>query len=152
MNQFIDINNKTLLKELLLTLDADAKPLWGAMTSQQMIEHLIENVRYTNGKKNGTCDRAPEEAEKSKNKGIYTDVRIPKNIVFGTLPDDYEYANLQEAIDHLMIELEIFDQYFKTGGSNPIHGGFGPLDYKEWQIWHNKHFTHHLMQFGLLPE
>jgi uncharacterized protein YhfF len=151
MNPFIDINNRELLKDLLSSLQPDTKPLWGAMKPQQMVEHLIDQVQYTNGKKNGTCDVPANEAEKSKNKGIYTDSRIPKNVVLGTLPDHYEYDNLQAAIDQLMTELLVFDEYFNSTNAVAIHGGFGPMNYYEWQIWHNKHFTHHLMQFGLLP-
>jgi hypothetical protein len=152
MYTLIDINNRELLKELLSSLHPDAKPLWGAMEPQQMVEHLITNVRYTNGKQTGTCDRPADAVEKSKNNGIYTDSRIPKNVILGSLPIHYEYDNLQEAIDQLMVELEDFDQYFETPGAVAIHGGFGPLDYYEWQVWHSKHFSHHLVQFGLLPE
>lgn len=152
MNQFFDINNRELLKELLYSLNPDAKPLWGQMTPQQMVEHLINQVQYTNGKKTGTCERSADEAAISKAKGIYTDRRIPKNVVLGPLPDHYEYDSLQAAISQLMRELYVFDQYFSAPGAIAIHGGFGPMDYSEWQIWHNKHFTHHLIQFGLLPE
>ena len=152
MNPFIDINNRELLKQLLCSLHPDTQPLWGAMKPQQMVEHLISQVQYTNGKKSGTCHRSTDEAAKSKAMGIYTDQRIPKNVVLGSLPDHYDYDNLQTAIDQLMLELEAFDEYFKVPGAFAIHGGFGPMDYHEWQIWHNKHFTHHLMQFGLLPE
>ena len=152
MSPFIDINNRELLKELLCSLSPDAKPLWGKMTPQQMVEHLIDQVQYTNGKKSGTCDRATDAAAESKARGIYTDQRIPKNIVLGSLPDHCEYDNLSAAINQLMTELDIFDLYFKMPGAFAMHGGFGPLDYHEWQIWHNKHFTHHMVQFGLLPE
>jgi len=152
MSPFIDINNKELLEALLRSLSPDAKPLWGQMMPQQMVEHLIDQIQYTNGKKTGFCERSADEAAKSKIKGIYTDSRIPKNVVLGPLPDHYEYANLQTAIDQLMAELNVFDQYFKAPGTTAMHGDFGPLDYKEWQIWHNKHFTHHLIQFGLFPE
>ncbi|MCQ6960011.1 hypothetical protein [Mucilaginibacter aquariorum] len=150
MSLLVDTANRKNLHELLLTLNPAAVPLWGKMTPQQMVEHLIENVQYANGTLIPTCRRTAEEAYKAKQVSIYTDVQIPKNLFLGPLPDEYCYADLQTAIKQLMTDLEIFDQYFKTPGTTAIHGGFGPMDYQEWVIWHSKHFTHHFKQFGLL--
>jgi hypothetical protein len=150
MSQLVDTANREVLHRLLLQLDVDAKPLWGKMTPQQMVEHLIENVQYANGTLIPTCRRTADEAYNAKQLSIYTDVQIPKNLFLGPLPDEYCYADLQTAIKQLMVDLDIFDQYFKTPGTTAIHGGFGPMDYNEWVIWHSKHFTHHLKQFGLL--
>lgn len=150
MSMLVDTANRKNLHELLLTLNPAAVPLWGKMTPQQMVEHLIVNVQYANGTLIPTCDRPEDVAYKAKQLSIYTDVQIPKNLFLGPLPDEYCYADLQTAIKQLMTDLEIFDQYFKTPGTTAIHGGFGPMDYQEWVIWHSKHFTHHFKQFGLL--
>jgi hypothetical protein len=66
------------------------------------------------------------------------------------LPDHHQYPDIEAAINQLMTELNDFDRYFKETGVTAIHGGFGPMDYNEWVIWHNKHFTHHLRQFNLI--
>jgi len=150
MNHTIDITNREELRRLLSVLEPDAAPLWGKMKPQQMVEHLVDQVQWTNGKKITTCDRPPEEAEKGKQKMIYTDALIPKNVFLEELPADYLYPDIPAAIGQLMVELDDFDQYFKAPGAIAIHGGFGPMTYKEWIIWHGKHFGHHLMQFGLL--
>jgi hypothetical protein len=149
MNRFLNINNRQQIKSLLLSLKADTVPLWGKMRSQQMVEHLIDQVQYTNGTKVPTCDVPEEEAYKRKRRGIYTDAEIPKNVVLGSLPEDLEYESMEAAINQLMAELEAFDHYFKEPGRTVLHGGFGPMNYHEWQIWHGKHFTHHFKQFGL---
>ena len=125
-------------------------PLWGKMRSQQMVEHLIEQVQYTNGTKIPTCDVPKEEAYQRKQKGLDLQYEIPRNIVLGTLPESYEYESLHSAINQLMKELELFDTHFKQSGRTELHGGFGPMNYQEWQIWHSKHFTHHFKQFGLI--
>jgi len=151
MSTFININNRGQLKQLLLSIDANTQPLWGKMTPQQMVEHLVENVKYTNGKKIGTCDSPAEDAYREKQKGVYTNAEIPKNVILGTLPDEYSFTTLELAIQQLMTELNDFDIYFKTPGITSIHGGFGPMDHNEWLIWHGKHFTHHLKQFGVWP-
>lgn len=151
MSKFININNREQLKTLLLSIPADAKPLWGKMQPQQMVEHLIDSVEYTNGKKIASCNFPVEHALRAKQKGVYTDDEIPKNVILGTLPDEYAYSGMGSAIEQLMLELNSFDAYFKTPGITSVHGGFGPMDHNEWLIWHGKHFTHHLKQFGVWP-
>jgi hypothetical protein len=150
MNQSIDINNREVLRRLLMTLDANTTPLWGKMAPQQMVEHLVDQVQWTNGKKIPSCDKSAEEAKRGKRQMIYTDAQIPKNVFLGDLPDHHQYPDIEAAINQLMTELNDFDRYFKEAGVTAIHGGFGPMDYNEWVIWHNKHFTHHLRQFNLI--
>ncbi|MBK0380613.1 DUF1569 domain-containing protein [Mucilaginibacter segetis] len=150
MNQFIDITDRAALLNLLSRLKPDTLPLWGKMTPQQMVEHMIRQVRFTNGKLKSTLDVPLAEAAKSKQLWIYTDAQIPRNVVLGTLPPQYEYADICDAINQLMQELDAFNTYFKTPDATAIHGGFGALTHDEWLVWHNKHFTHHLKQFGLI--
>jgi len=152
MNLIVKTENRPQLKALLSNLQPGTKPLWGKMNAQQMVEHLVQEVKYTNGKLTGVCQRTPEEAAQRKRNGIYSDSPFPKNIVFGTIPENYGHANIPAAVDQLMVELVDFDQYFKTPGITAVHGGFGDLTYDEWLVWHSKHFTHHFQQFGLLPE
>lgn len=143
-------SRNTLLK-LFLSLNPENKALWGKMNPQQMVEHLIEQVQYTNGTKEPFCEVSEEEAMRAKLANIYSDREIPKNVILGELPDQLRYPDLQTAIDQLMTELDTFDQYFKTPGTTAIHGGFGAMNEAEWLIWHSKHFKHHLKQFGLMP-
>ena len=81
MNPSVDINNREELRRLLLTLDPAAVPVWGKMTPQQMVEHLVDQVQWTNGKKIPACDVSAEKAERSKRVMIYTDAQIPKNVI-----------------------------------------------------------------------
>ena len=148
----IDISDRQQVHSLLLLLQPETRPLWGSFTAQHMVEHLVEQVEYTNGKKTGTCDRPPEEAEKAKQIGVYTDAQIPKNIVLDPPPVGFRYPNISTAIIQLMQELSDFDVYFQDPAATSVHGGFGPMTGPEWRIWHSKHFTHHFRQFGLLQE
>jgi oxepin-CoA hydrolase/3-oxo-5,6-dehydrosuberyl-CoA semialdehyde dehydrogenase len=149
MNQFIDISDRKYLYNLLSALNAGTKPLWGKMNAQQMVEHLVQQIEYCNGKKITTCDLPTEEAAREKEKWIYTDIEIPKNLVLGPLPE-LRYSNLETAISQLLEELNDFEEYFKVPGITSIHAGYGAMNYHEWLIWHGKHFTHHFRQFGLL--
>jgi len=61
--------------------------------------------------------------------------------------------DLSSAIRELKKEAKYFDEYFtRNPEAKPINATFGPLDYDEWKAFHNKHFTHHLTQFGLIKE
>ncbi|HEY4323037.1 MAG TPA: hypothetical protein VGN20_03600 [Mucilaginibacter sp.] len=151
MTRFVDITDRKKLNSLLQKLNVHTKPLWGKMNAQHMVEHMVQQIEYSNGKKATTCDIPAEEAAREKEKWIYTDAEIPKNLILGPLPENFRYANLETAITQLMKELDDFEEYFKESGITSIHAGYGPMNYKEWLIWHGKHFTHHFRQFGLLP-
>jgi hypothetical protein len=73
--------------------------------------------------------------------------------VRGYLPDATKtkrFKDLETAIIELNNELDAFELFFKTEGIMATHFEFGPMTYKEWIIWHGKHFAHHFKQFGLL--
>ncbi|MDN3547155.1 hypothetical protein [Mucilaginibacter aquaedulcis] len=148
----VDITNRALLREQLLSLDPDTAPLWGNMKAQQMVEHLVDQVQWTNGKKTPTCERPADEAHQRKMLMVYSDMLIPQNIFSGHLPENYQYSSMVAAINALVQELDAFDQYFLQPGAVAIHGGFGPMNHEEWLIWHGKHFAHHFTQFGLIRE
>lgn len=151
MERLIGISRREELNSLLTKLDPTAVPLWGKMKPQQMIEHLIGEVEYTNGKKIAVCTRPEQDAARDKNTFVYSDFRIPKNVILGELPAFYRYNSLEISVKQLMKELEDFDGYFKQQSVTAVHFSFGAMDHNEWLIWHSKHFTHHLEQFGLLP-
>ncbi|TSD67702.1 hypothetical protein FFF34_010030 [Inquilinus sp. KBS0705] len=150
MNKFIDITDRPAMRKAFTGLSADTQPVWGKMKPQQMVEHMIDQVEYTNGKKIPTLDVSPGDAAKSKQLWIYTDAEIPRNVFVKALDEVYRYPTLSRAIEQVFIELDDFDAYLKPPGTTAIHGGFGPMNHKEWVIWHGKHFTHHLKQFSLI--
>jgi hypothetical protein len=120
------------------------------MKPQQMVEHLIDQVRYTNGKKIPSCNWPSAEAEKNKRKAF--DAEISRNFFLETLPDHYEFESLEMAIEKLLEELTNFDIYFEKSGATAVHGSFGAMNYDEWVYWHGRHFYHHLKQFNLINE
>ena len=150
MAVFINFSNRKLIDDLVQKLGADDIPLWGKMKPQQMVEHLVESVEYTNGKYSCECDLPAAEAQRQLQANVYPDTEIPRNVILGTLPDHYRFESLQTAIDQLMIELEAFDRYFAAPGITAMHAGFGPMNHHEWLLWHGKHFTHHFKQFSLI--
>jgi len=150
LTEIIEPKNRKYLESLFLKLQANTSAVWGKMTAQQMVEHLIGQVQYTNGKYKPFCEVSEEEANQAKQTNVYTTIEISRNVVFGTPQQKLLHPDLNSAIQQLMTELHHFDRYFLEPGKTEIHGAFGPMTYKEWLIWHSKHFYHHLQQFGLI--
>lgn len=66
-------------------------------------------------------------------------------------PVAFEFSSLDEAKENLSSELDDFETW---NANHPdavfIQPRLGKLNYKEWIIFHNKHFTHHFKHFGLI--
>jgi len=150
----IDINNKQNIFEILSRLDVNAVPLFGKMTAQHMVEHICGGVIFSNGKLPQKLYYPPEKAAIMKNILIYSDAGFPKDFKAPMLGDNLPklvFPDLPTAIDRLSKQLDNFHEYFKQNPTiKPIHPVMGELDYNEWIIFHNKHFTHHFKQFGLI--
>ena len=151
--KYIDIRDRKQLNELLSALQPGTPALWGKLQAQNMIEHLIEAVEYTNGKKIAELIYGPGEAMTQKKMAVYGDFIIPHGVK-GHLSDAMQntrFKDLPTAIEELNKEMNAFENYFAPEGTTAVHQAFGPMDCNEWVIWYGKHFTHHFIQFGLLP-
>ncbi len=152
MPGFIDITDRKNLTSLLSILQPETPALWGRMNAQNMIEHLVEAVEYTNGKRTADMRFPPDKANRQRQLLVHSDFVIPSGVV-SYLPDATKtkrFNDLATAIAELNNELDSFEHFFGTEGMTATHFEFGPMNYKEWIIWHGKHFTHHFKQFGLL--
>ena len=110
MARKIDVTNKNELNSILFTLKEDALPAWGKLRAQNMVEHLVEAVEYTNGKKFTGLDVTPEVATAGKMQCVNDEFEIPKN-ARGFLPDGMirkRFNNLETAIKQLNLELDAF--------------------------------------------
>ncbi|WP_415837250.1 DinB family protein [Pontibacter korlensis] len=147
------IHHRESIFEQLRKLDADKKPEFGVMTPQHMVEHLAYVVRFSNGKLPQKLHYRDEKAEKFKQYTIYTDRELMpgfKAPMLGDEPARLVHTDINAALANLHQELEDFDAFFANmPDAKPVSPTLGELDYKEWVIFHNKHFKHHLKQFGL---
>lgn len=138
---------------VIQNLAEDTKPLWGKMTPQHMIEHLILSVKMGSGKIKVECFNPPEKIPTLK-RFLQSSRPLPQNFINPIIGDKLlplEYSSLDEAVT--VLKNEIHD-YEKSFAENPTailtNATFGDLNKEEWDIFHDKHFTHHLKQFGLL--
>jgi oxepin-CoA hydrolase/3-oxo-5,6-dehydrosuberyl-CoA semialdehyde dehydrogenase len=54
-------------------------------------------------------------------------------------------------MNKLKSEIDDYEIFFENyPGAKPVNVTFGELNKEEWDVFHQKHFTHHLSQFGLL--
>ena len=151
----VNIHNQNETLELLRKLNPETAPQFGIMTPQHMVEHLILLVKLSNGGIKGQLMRSEETAVKWKQGLIYTDMEFPMGV---RVPGEEEsvltqlrYENLEKAVDKLEDELQKFDEFFQNNShESTMHPALGWLNHEEWTIFHNKHFTHHFKQFGLI--
>jgi hypothetical protein len=138
--------------KLLNQLTPDQKPLWGKMTPQHMVEHLYKTIQASLNEI--TLNIFTEERK----------IPILKKLFLGerTLPKDFmnpaigpkllplEFKDLNNAIIELENVQKRYEQFFINDSSiKTAHPIFGYLNKEEWDIFHQKHFKHHLAQFGI---
>jgi len=138
---------------LLNKLDPKQKPLWGKMTPQHMVEHLILAVQMSNGKLKLECFNPPDKVPTLK-KFLMSSRPMPKLFVNPVIGEDLiplENSSLLEAIEKLKNEIDDYVIFFENNpGAKTVNVTFGELNKEEWDVFHKKHFTHHLAQFDLL--
>ena len=152
--QKINISVHDSVFNKLQNLKSNTSPLFGKMTAQHMIEHLILAISFSNGKSPQVLMVDERVAKTIRHYTINTDKEMSIGFKAPMLTDNLvplSYSNLNEAIEYLKNELNDFDLYFKNNpDSKPISPVIGDLNHQEWIIFHNKHFTHHFKQFGLI--
>ncbi len=149
----VDIYNTQHIITKLKNLDPTAKPLWGKMSPQHIVEHLAFSLQTSTGKNQIRVHTAEDVANTIKQTIIYSDSEIPegvKNPLLGDEPPPLVHTDMQTAIQHLKTELAHFHNYYKENAeATHMHPRMALLNHKEWTIFHNKHFTHHFKQYNL---
>lgn len=139
--------------EKLISLGSNTKPLWGKMSAQHMVEHLVLAMRMSTGKIKLECFNPPEKLPALK-KFLMSSRPLPKLFVNPAIGENLlplEYPSLEEAKRILQQEITDYLNYFELNPEEKtMNVTFGELNKVEWDIFHKKHFIHHLSQFGLL--
>ncbi len=150
----INIQDRNTVFYTLKKLESNTPALFGKMNAQHMIEHLMLALSFSNGTSPQFLMVDERIAKMIKHHTINTTKEMSIGFKAPMLGDDVLplfHPNLEIAVEHLKKELNDFDLYFKLNpDSKPISPVVGELNQKEWIIFHNKHFTHHFKQFGLL--
>ncbi len=158
-----DVNNPEIrhhflaytLMDAIQRLKEQSRPLWGRMTAQQMVEHLIWSLELSTGKSEIICNLPVGLLEKRK-KFLFDNMPTPQEVpnpeLEKGLPPN-RFASLDEAIRRLGEELSAFRNFLSGNtGIEYEHPIFGKLSAEEWERAHYKHVYHHLLQFGLIHD
>jgi len=149
---FAWVDKPEILKETLLQITNGSKPAWGRMDAQQMVEHLILVFELSNGLKSSPILTPDKYIEKSQT-FLMSDEPLPKNFVAKFIPENpvsHSNKNFNIAVNELVIALHTYHSYWRGKEEHTLnHPVFGELNKKMWDQVHNKHITHHLLQFGL---
>lgn len=138
--------------KLLNQLQPDQKPLWGKMTPQHMVEHLYKAVQASINEIN--LNVFIEERKIPILKKLFLGERaLPKEFMNPAIGPELltlEFKDLNNAIIELENVQKRYEQFFINNPSvKTAHPIFGYLTKEEWDIFHHKHYKHHLAQFGL---
>jgi len=144
---------ETDLKKVLSPLRAETPARWGRLNAQQMIEHLEWVVQMSTGK-HAVQQEIPEDKIERAKKFLASEHPMPKDFRANFIPADpasCRHENLEQAIDKLVEEVKAFEKYYSENPQRThLHPSFGILNAQEWTRIHDKHFTHHFQQFGIL--
>ena len=150
---FIEPNLETILTHLE-NIESTTQPLWGSMSAQRMVEHLSDSLKMAVGQNIFPLD-IPEDRIPKMKEFLLSDKPMAKNIEVPFAKKDavLRCTDLELAIDELAENWVEFEEYFSENEhETTLHPYYGPLNYDEWNRLHDKHFTHHLQQFGLVEE
>ena len=142
----------TEMLAVLNGLTPNQKPLWGKMNAQEMVEHLSDMLMMSRGTGNFTIDVDAETIAR-RQQFLSSDKEMAKNIAVPFTKEIIElrHDELELALDEFADEWINFTEYYENNPSaSVIHPYYGDLDFNLWLKMHDKHFTHHFKQFGLI--
>jgi oxepin-CoA hydrolase/3-oxo-5,6-dehydrosuberyl-CoA semialdehyde dehydrogenase len=144
-----------ILPQAIASLKEKTEAIWGEMSAQHMVEHLVFAFRMSTDKLEVKC-HTPEEKRDRGQAFLNLNTAMPKrftNPVTGEKLPDLQYENLDRAKEALAKEVQYYLSYYDKNPeaihTNPV---FGELNAEQWQKFHFKHCFHHLSQFGLIEE
>jgi len=135
-------------------IDPAAKPAWGKMNVQQMIEHFVDSVMNASGKLKLPAVNEGERLLKFRQFLLSEKPFLPntKNPLINEEPALPKRNTVQASIGKLKEELiYFFDVFEKDPGCVTLNPIFGELNFDENVQLLYKHAMHHLKQFDAVP-
>ncbi|GGE09492.1 phenylacetic acid degradation bifunctional protein PaaZ [Psychroflexus salis] len=147
--------DKVFIENKLNNLDEKAKPKWGMMTPQHMVEHLEMGLRIATGEISNFEVSTPEEYLEKVQETLYNYEKMPQGYKMPLMKkdelEDLKHENLDEAKKALLEAYETYEVFIRENPDTTTKNAvFGELTVFEWKLLNRKHFNHHFEQFGLL--
>jgi hypothetical protein len=144
-------------KQLLAQLTAETKPVWGTMTAQHMLEHLIWAFEGSASEKSLKLAQTSflKTVRPVLKSYVLSDIRLPRNVKLSKTKKtiDLKLENFEAARNQLNSSIDkavnIFLSQPQKLNNHPFAGAFHSA---QWLVFHRKHCIHHFTQFGLLQK
>lgn len=153
MKQFVVFPPNTV-NQYIENLKQDSIALWGTMSAQHMLEHLLLILELSRGKFAVSIVTPPEKIEKVKRIMLLSEAPLKRDFIAPFLPEGLQpllFGTFAEAKKALLAEVDVYLQFWEHNPHSRFsHPIFGELSVNEWHLFHRKHFSHHFTQFGLL--
>lgn len=132
-------------------LTPDAPRQWGTMTAHEMLCHLSDGYRASNGLI--TCRRVDTAFSRSVVRwvALHSPLRWPQGVKTVAEADQRRSGTKPVAWDADREELLRLVRTFAPVEGR-VHPLFGPLSVDEWGVWAWRHADHHLRQFGIAAQ
>jgi len=143
------------IEECLSILTEDAKPNWGSMSAQHMLEHLEYTYRIASGEIQDFEIATPEKILEKVHATLYNYTKMPHNHDFPLAEESeitkLKHTDLNTAKQMLIEARSNYLAYFKQNpDATTKNVVFGDLNKFEWYLLERKHLNHHFEQFGLI--
>ncbi|SDI39149.1 phenylacetic acid degradation bifunctional protein PaaZ [Winogradskyella thalassocola] len=143
------------ISECLYALKEDAKPKWGIMTPQHMIEHLEYTYKIASGEIQDFEIATPSTILDKVHNSLWNYDKFPKNSQFPQLEkntlEPLKHPDLATAIEKFKAQREKYLEFFKENPEAKLKNlVFGELNKYESYLLERKHLNHHFEQFNLL--
>ncbi|MEM9680348.1 MAG: phenylacetic acid degradation bifunctional protein PaaZ, partial [Bacteroidota bacterium] len=151
---FVEMTDEKI-QDCLNRLKADAKPKWGTMTPQHMLEHLEYTYRIASGEIQDFNIQTPERILEKVHDTLYNYKKMPQDHMFPLAEKskitELKHETLEEAKLKFIEARNAYLEYFKDNPEATMKNAvFGELNRYEWYLMERKHLNHHFEQFGLL--
>ena len=143
------------IEDCLSILTEDAKPNWGSMSAQHMLEHLEYTYRIASGEIQDFEIATPEKILEKVHATLYNYTKMPHNHDFPLAEESeitkLKHTDLNTAKQMLIEARSNYLAYFKQNpDATTKNVVFGDLNKFEWYLLERKHLNHHFEQFGLI--
>ena len=139
------IDKQDLIIRSIGALTEDTRPIWGKLTAQTLIPHLIDPFQIA--LKERPLDftiNAPKWLLKWF--VIYSPIPWPKGV---KAPDDYLYSKPTSLDKDRSTLIDYLSKFNKTEEYLVMHPTFGKMSKADWDALLYRHFKHHFKQFNL---
>jgi hypothetical protein len=139
---------------LIDKLNPETPGLWGTMTAQHMLEHLLLPLEFSRGLFSVPLVTPADKVEKVKRIMLMSEAPLKRDFAapfLGPGLQPLKFETFTKAQEALKKEVEVYIEFWEANpDANFTHPIFGPLNKEEWYLFQRKHFTHHFSQFGLV--